>query len=345
MAGILGVSAGARETMLFRGITASGQQITSIFEGLVPSKYVRDTLVLKVRSAGTPNLSAPISRDLTQIFRRMIVSPPPMYFSCPTGGICAQPGTQSGFASNCSDNNGCSETVFNQENTGDNSRGTYELYYCAQCCVSWFTCPINNNPPPPSGCDPSSDLQCLGSPIIIDTTGHGFALTNSQNGVRFDIRGDGKPVQIAWTAAGSRNAFLALDRNGNGTIDNGTELFGNHTPQPKSSDPNGFLALSEFDKPENGGNGDGVIDARDAVFSRLLLWIDENHDGISQPNELHTLPSLGVVSISLNYHVSWRTDQFGNVFHDRAKVNSMAPGDPSDVGPNAYDVFLSILPQ
>jgi len=51
------------------------------------------------------------------------------------------------------------------------------------------------------------------------------------------------------------------------------------------------------------------------------------------------------VSISLNYHVSWRTDQFGNVFHDRAKVNPTAPGDTSDVGPNAYDVFLSILPQ
>jgi len=56
------------------------------------------------------------------------VSLRPMFFSCPTGGICAQPGTQSGFASNCSDNDGCSETVFNQEDTSDTTKGTLELY-------------------------------------------------------------------------------------------------------------------------------------------------------------------------------------------------------------------------
>jgi len=329
----------------FITITASGEKIVSVFEGRQPSRYVRDLFILKTREFRMPNLSGTNSGKIAQRFRPMLVAAPPVFLSCPTGGICAQPGTTPATGQFCTDPSGCAVDVHNQASTTDTTQGTFELYDCEQCCVDWSSCPINNNPPPPSGCDPSSDLQCLGSPIIIDTTGNGFALTNSQNGVRFDIRGDGKPVQIAWTAAGSRNAFLALDRNGNGTIDNGTELFGNHTPQPKSSDPNGFLALSEFDKPENGGNGDGIIDARDAVFSRLLLWIDENHDGISQPNELHTLPSLGVVSISLDYHVSWRTDQFGNVFHDRAKVNSMAPGDTSDVGSNAYDVFLSILPQ
>jgi hypothetical protein len=189
-----------------------------------------------------------------------------------------------------------------------------------------------------------SNCTCTGrtSPIIIDTTGKGFQLTSAQDGVTFDIRGDGHPIQIAWTAVGSGNAFLALDRNHNGTIDSGTELFGNYTQQPSSPDPNGFLALAEFDLPANGGNDDGVIDSRDAVYQNLLLWIDENHDGISQPNELHSLPELGILSIALSYRESQRTDQFGNEFLDRAAVNPDSVSQPKD-GRWAYDVFLTIF--
>jgi chitodextrinase len=94
-----------------------------------------------------------------------------------------------------------------------------------------------------SVCDPSTCECEFASPIIIDTTGHGFHLTSLQNGVKFDILNSGIPIKIAWTAADSGNAFLALDRNHNGRIDNGGELFGNHTLQPSSADPNGFLAL------------------------------------------------------------------------------------------------------
>jgi len=176
------------------------------------------------------------------------------------------------------------------------------------------------------------------SPIIVDVTGDGFVLTDAQHGVMFDIANVGIPIQIAWTA-NANNAFLVMDRNQNGVINSGAELFGNFTSQPVSAHPNGFAALAVYDDPMNGGNGDGVIDARDKIFSSLRLWVDANHDGISQPGELHTLPDLGIYSISLDYQLSERKDQYGNLFRYRARVNQGLHG-PADVGKTAYDVFL-----
>jgi len=98
---------------------------------------------------------------------------------------------------------------------------------CDNCCCGGCTDVTGA----PSGACPKG---CCSSPIIVDTTGHGFHLTSAEDGVWFDIHADGHPVLISWTATGSGNAFLALDRNHNGRIDDGKELFGNITAQPKS---------------------------------------------------------------------------------------------------------------
>lgn len=213
-----------------------------------------------------------------------------------------------------------------------------------ECAIppSQYTCSGNPNGYPECT---SSGWYCQPgpSPIIVDTTGKGFHLTSANQGVIFDMAGNGYGIKMSWTSGGSGNAFLALDRNGNGKIDSGKELFGNYTPQPPSDHPNGYLALAEFDKPEHGGNADGIIDQRDAVFSSLLLWIDENHDGISQPYELYSLPELGVYSISLHYRDDQHYfDQYGNWFHYQAVLNPDPQDGKSKDGRLTYDVFFAV---
>jgi hypothetical protein len=179
------------------------------------------------------------------------------------------------------------------------------------------------------------------SPILVDVNGDGFNLTNAAGGVDFDLRNIGTPQHFAWTAPDSDDAFLVLDRNGNGTIDNGTELFGNFSPQPHGfgTNMNGFRALSEFDRPENGGNSDGKIDPADEIFSSLKLWQDRNHNGVSESYELFTLPELGLKSIDLDYVQSRKVDQFGNEFYYRSKVKDKRD---AQLGRWAWDVFFVV---
>ena len=208
-------------------------------------------------------------------------------------------------------------------------------------------------PPPPDYCipPPLADGGCYSfdwatctcvdqgvSPIILAVGASAdYQLVGPRDGVWFDLDADGVPDRVGWTRANDPVSFLTLDRNHNGVIDNGRELFGNFTPlQGDQTAANGFQALTYWDSPQAGGNGDGWIDAGDAVWPNLRVWIDFNHDGVSQPDELFTLAELNIAAISTTYYPEMRRDQFGNGFPYRGQF--IINGQPR----SAYDVYFAV---
>ncbi|MBO3712989.1 MAG: hypothetical protein J5X22_21645 [Candidatus Accumulibacter sp.] len=151
---------------------------------------------------------------------------------------------------------------------------------------------------------PFDEVFHVVSPLVLDLNGDGVQLANlNGHGVYFDIDNDGFREASGWVTP--EDGLLVLDRNGNGRIDNITELFGN-----RQND--GFAALRGLDS-----NFDNAINVNDAQWSSLRVWRDIDSDGVTDDGELFTLDQLGITSISLNSVKVSLSDE-GNSITDRS---------------------------
>ena len=149
------------------------------------------------------------------------------------------------------------------------------------------------------------DALLLASPIVLDLDGNGIQTVAAAQGVSFDLNATGHASQVGWVGAG--DGLLVRDRNGNGSIDNGSELYGVATQTATGRAGNGYAAMASEDS-----NHDGKLNAKDAHFSELEVWVDANHDGKSAADELRGLIDMGIAEIDLNY-TKTSTVQNGNV--------------------------------
>jgi hypothetical protein len=155
-----------------------------------------------------------------------------------------------------------------------------------------------------------------------------FPLTSLTEGVTFDLDGDGVLEQVAWTFPSARLAFLAMDLNENGIIDNGKELVGRQTLDTSHSGVDALGTLRERENPKLSGS----VGYRDRLYQQLLLWHDANHNGISEPTELRPVREV-LTEVGLGYSAFDREDEHGNRFRFKGWVEiRTAPGPNKSIG-------------
>jgi len=182
-------------------------------------------------------------------------------------------------------------------------------------------------PPCEGACDPQPEC-----PLVINPGNGPWRLTGSDDTVRFDMDADGKQDTTTWTAEGAALAFLARDMNGNRQIDDGSELFGQHTRLSNGTlAANGFDALAAFD-----ANSDGVISSSDPAWPDLLLWTDLNHNGRSEPEELTPISQSTITALDVAYTWTGRRDPDGNLFRYLGHLLANGKRHPY------YDVYFSV---
>ena len=180
-------------------------------------------------------------------------------------------------------------------------------------------------------------MQCVPDPcpVLIDLQNNGanYQLTSPEDGVPFDLTATGQQSVVSWTRADSSVAFVVLDRNGNGQIDDGSELFGNATVKSDGTRAqHGFEALADID-----ANRDGKLDSSDPIYGSLRLWLDRNHNGISEASELLRLGDAGLTTVFTAFTERRRVDRHGNEY--RYEGSSLLRQGNEEVRRRVFDVF------
>jgi serine-aspartate repeat-containing protein C/D/E len=144
------------------------------------------------------------------------------------------------------------------------------------------------------------------SPIALDLNGDGVKTLSIDQGVQFDLLNTGNKIATGWLSG--QDGFLAVDANGNGQIDDRSELFGGGVGE-------GFAALATFDS-----NGDGVVSASDSLFGSLSIWQDANEDGLTDNGELKSLAAYGISGLNTSHSNSFSTDAQGNILGETSSA-------------------------
>lgn len=161
---------------------------------------------------------------------------------------------------------------------------------------------------------PVPECQEQTEPLMIDLGQDGFHLGKAGEGIYFDFEGENIYRPVQWVEKGGNDAFLALDKNNNGKVDDGRELFGRGLLLETNEQANdGFQELAQYDNLIFGGNNDGYITVEDRIWNELILWLDSDANGISTPDELLTLESFGITELALNAKENGRRDHAGNL--------------------------------
>ena len=196
-------------------------------------------------------------------------------------------------------------------NPDDQNQGTFDPTKQHPVCGCFVNCKCGCHdfmgPPTKEEFEKAQELAKQNqSPLILDLDGDGITTTTLKNGVHFDHDGNGFAGKSAWVGKG--DGLLVFDQDMSGQIENGSELFGNHTTLANGQKAlNGFEALKQYDR-----NNDGVIDENDEIYHKLQVWVDKNGDGKVNDGELLSLKDAGVAGINLGYKNSTYVDENGN---------------------------------